>query len=75
MSVTEKHEKLKEAEEAYKLAKIGANAARSEETAAINQLNEAQKAFDEAVEKVKKNSPAGDWTRRSGAAATVKANI
>lgn len=61
MSITEKHEKLKEAESLYEIAKTKARIASSEETDALNRLNEAQKAFDSAVEKVRQGSPGGDW--------------
>ena len=61
MSVTEKLEKLKEAEAIYEKAQISAKMARSEETRALNRLNDAQRAFDAEVEAVKKKSPGGDW--------------
>ena len=61
MSVTEKLEKLKEAESIYEQAQIAASMARREETEAVNRLNDAQRAFDAEVEAVKKKSPGGVW--------------
>lgn len=68
MSVTEKLEKLKEAEEIYEQAKIAAGLARSEETQALNRLNEAQRAFDAEVHTIRGDSPGGDWKSQRGVA-------
>lgn len=66
MSVTEKLEKLKEAEKIYEQAKIACCLARSEETQALNRLNEAQRAFDAEVQTIRGDSPGGDWKRQPG---------
>ena len=62
--ITEKLEKLKEAEAIYEQARIACSMARSEETSALNKLNEAQRAFDAEVETVKNDTPGGDWKER-----------
>ena len=61
--IIEKLEKLKEAEEIFERAKDACNMARSEETAALNRLNEAQRSFDAEVDTVRNDSPGGDWSR------------
>lgn len=55
---------LKTAQEDYEEAKGRAEYARREETNCLNRLNEAQKAFDEAVSALKLDAPYGsDWKR------------
>lgn len=56
------HAKLREAQERYNNAHNAYEAARSRETDARNELNRAQRAFDNAVAAVKKNAPwNSDW--------------
>lgn len=62
LTIESAHEGLKKAQELYDDAHNAYEAARSRETDARNQLNRAQKAFDEAVANVKKNAPwNSDW--------------
>ncbi len=65
MGVTEKLEKLKEAETNYELANTACQMARAEETQMLNRLNEAQRAFDAEIDSVKQDSPGGDWKNRN----------
>ena len=57
-------EKLKAAQERHEqLAKVAREASR-DETSALNRLNEAQKAFDEAVAALRKGAPRdSNWNR------------
>lgn len=56
------HAKLREAQDRYNDALNAYVAARSRETDARNELNRAQRAFDDAVVAVKKNAPwNSDW--------------
>lgn len=66
--ITEKLEKLREAEAIYEQAKTAYRIANAEEVDALNKLNEAQRAFDTAVAAIKKDSPGGDWkhVKRTG---------
>lgn len=51
--------------EAFKNAQNTASYARMEETEALNKLNAAQRAFDEAVAELKKDSdPKTDWGKK-----------
>ena len=61
MSITERLEELMEAQARYTEAEEKERIARSDEIAARNRLNKAQKAFDEEVAKVRNESPGGDW--------------
>jgi hypothetical protein len=55
---------LSEASEAYLTAEAAEREARMRATEARNRLNDAQKAFDAAVTKLRDSSPAGsDWKR------------
>lgn len=55
---------VREAQEAYDDAEREARRARNKETDALNRLNEAQRAFDSAVDSMRKSAPrASDWKR------------
>lgn len=56
---------LRTAQGRYDGAKLALDEARSEETSALNALNEAQKRFDQVTELVRKDPQWGsDWHRR-----------
>lgn len=57
---------LREAEKTYAAARESSRIAQSAETQALNRLNEAQRKFDAAVDKVKGDSPGGDWRQVKG---------
>lgn len=62
LTIEAAHAGLKKAQELYDDAHNAYEAARSRETNARNELNRAQKAFDEAVADVKKGAPRNsDW--------------
>lgn len=59
-AVEEAHRELLEANQRYSKAS-------QEQTIAVNRANEAQRAFERAIEAMKKQAPYGsDWTRKPG---------
>lgn len=57
--------KLAEAEKLFTLRRAECDAARRAESAALNELNNAQKEFDAAVAALRDAAPSGsDWTRK-----------
>lgn len=63
MSLEEKKQKLEEAQRNYEIAQAGYDHANSERIAALNSLNDAQKAFDSAVDAVREKAPReSDWS-------------
>jgi hypothetical protein len=67
---------LSEASEAYLTAEAAEREARMRATEARNRLNDAQKAFDAAVTKLRDSSPAGsDWKRGSSVEAVAPRSV
>lgn len=60
-TLAELGEELANATAGYKEAHRQAREASTRETAMRNRLNDAQKAFDQHVDALRKDAPAGDW--------------
>lgn len=60
-TIAELAKAVEDATELHNSAKRDADRARSAETGARNRLNDAQKAFDAAVDKLRGSARAGDW--------------
>ena len=64
MSEADLFDELRQATEAYKIAEFEASTARGRETAALNRVNNAQKAITVMMDKLKKESVRdSDWRR------------
>lgn len=57
---------LDAASEKYRVARVNEDTARRASTEALNAVNKAQKAFDEAVDHSRSTAPSGtDWARQT----------
>lgn len=65
LSLADLETNLLNAQTAYDQCQRVAAAARRDETAALNRLNDAQKQFDQHVDDMRKGAKAGDWADRA----------